>query len=199
MSRFNAPAAALLVTLGWSGAAGAGPMLTGSVTYDRSTQLYAYSYTLDDWDAPGPIDIIDVRVATHVYDVFHLNPVGHTAPAPFTEFDTAQGGWDTPEFPGGTFYEWNAGWTLLDLTRGVHAGLSFTSRYGPGSGDAANYALFSRAVDPGGTQVEVGRVVAPDLTHAPEPGTLALAAAGLTAAGLRGVRGRGRVRPLTGR
>jgi hypothetical protein len=164
-------------------------MLTGTVTYDGSTQLYTYSYALDDrLSAPGPVDIIDVRVATHVYDVFHRNPVGHTAPAPFTEFYTSQGGWDTPEFPGGTFYEWNAGWTLLSLTPGVHGGLSFTSRYGPGTGDAANYALFSRASDPGGTQVEVGRVVAPDLTNTPEPGTLALVAAGLAVVGSLGLR-----------
>jgi PEP-CTERM motif-containing protein len=198
MSRFKVLAAALAVTLGGSGTAAAGPMLTGAVTYDRSTQLYTYSYTLDDRSAPGPVDVIDVRVATHVYDVFHLNPVGHTAPAPFAEFYTAQGGWDTPEFAGGTFYEWNAGRALPGLTPGVHSGLSFTSRYGPGTGDVANYALFSRAMNPGGTQVEVGRVFAPDLTNTPEPGTLALVAAGLTVVGLRGMRRGGRVSQPTG-
>jgi hypothetical protein len=164
-------------------------MLTGTVAYDRATQLYTYSYTLDDRSsAPGPVDIIDVRVATHVYDVFHRNPVGDTAPAPFTEFYTAQGGWDTPEFAGGTFYEWNAGRALPGLTPGVHGGLSFTSRYGPGTGDGANYALFSRASDPGGTQVEVGRVVAPDLTNTPEPGTLALGLLGMIPVTLRALR-----------
>jgi len=189
MNCFHASAVALAAALVSTGTAGAGPMLTGTVTYDRVTQLYTYTYTLDDRSAPGAVDVVEIRIATHVYDLFHLNSISHAAPAPFTDFYTAVGGWDTPEFPGGTFYEWHA-WEALP---GIHSGLSFTSRHGPGTGDIANYALFSSAVTmpplnlPDGF-VEYGRVVAADLTNAPEPGALVLGIVGLVAFGLRGLR-----------
>jgi hypothetical protein len=185
VSRTNLFVAALSVALAWPMTAAAGPMLTGSVTYDRSSQLYTYSYALDDRPSPGPVDVVELRVATHVYDIFNLNPVGHTAPAPFTDFYTAEGGWNTAAFPGGTFYEWHA-WARPGAT-GVYTGFSFTSRYGPAESGPDNYALFSSAVTgppqyrPDGF-VEYGRMVAPDLAAAPEPGTLALAAVGLASA-----------------
>jgi hypothetical protein len=192
MSRIKTLAVAVAVALGWAGTAAAGPMLTGAVTYDRATQLYTYSYTLDDRAAPSPIDIVSIRVATHVYDVSDLTPISYTVAAPFTLFFTGQGGWDHPEFPGGTFYMWDAWWSRPNLSLGVHSGLSFTSRYGPGNGGVANYELYSRELDPVGTQVQIGLVVAPDLTHAPEPGTLAIVAVGLAAVGLRRARRSGR-------
>ncbi len=194
-------AAALAANLVWPGAAGAGPMLTGAVTFDRAAQLYTYSYTLDDRPAPAPVSVIEIRVATHVYDLSDRNPVGHAASAPVTDFFTAVGGWDTPEFPGGTFYEWST--PVLPDAPGVHRGLSFTSRYGPGTAGAANYTLFSSAATgpplyrPDGF-VEYGRVVAPDLTNAPEPCALALAAVGLAVVGWRGARRGDRVGRHTG-
>jgi len=199
MSHFHSLATALAVTLAWSSTAGAGPMLTGSVTYDRSSQLYTYSYTLDDRTSPGAVNVVEIRIATHIYDIFHLNPVSHTTSAPFSDFYTAEGGWDTPAFPGGTFYEWYA-W-MRPLTPGVHNGLSFTSRYGPGTDDVANYTLFSSAVTGPPLYrtdgfVEYGRVVAPDLTSAPEPAPLVLAIIGLMAVAFRPLR-RGRISLLS--
>ena len=189
--------ATLAVAAGWPGAAHADPMLTGQVSYDPATRLYSYVYTLDDRAAPAPVDLVSVRIATHVYDLLHRNPVGFAAPAPFTDFYTAEGGWDTAAFAGGTFYDWAAD---RSLAPGVHGGLSVTSRYGPGASNAPDYILYSRALGgPPVTGVEIGSVVAPDLTHAPEPGTMALAVAGLVAVAARGLRRRGRPGSATGR
>jgi hypothetical protein len=184
-------AATLAVAAVWPGAAHAGPMLTGQVTYDPAARLYTYAYTLDDRAAPAPVDLVSVRVATHVYDLSHRNPVGYTAPAPFTDFYTSEGGWDTAALAGGTFYNWDADRPVAGrpLTAGVHGGFSFTSRYGPGAGNAPDYILYSHALGgPPVTGLEIGRVVAPDLTHTPEPGTMALAAIGLAAVGVPGLR-----------
>ena len=172
MSRFNALAIALAVTFGWSGTAAAGPMLTGSVSYDRSVGLYTYTYTLDDRTTPADVDLVSIRIATHVYDLFHLNPVSGTGPSPFNYFDVAEGGGLVEaEFASGTFYEWDA-WRARPVSPGVYSGLSFVSRYGPGIDDAANYVLYSHELyrADGRGVVKYGRVVAPDMTNTPEPG-----------------------------
>jgi hypothetical protein len=212
MSRLKVLAAALAVALGWSGTAEAGPMLTGTVTYDRSTQLYTYSYVLDDRAAPAPVDVVFIRVATHNYDVIHLSPVSHTAPAPFSDFQLATAAdvnGNEAVFASGTVYGWEAGsaaaapGSVVPPGAGVYGGFSFTSRYGPGTGDGSNYELFATSLYNAAHQydarVEVGRVVAPELANAPEPGTLALAIAGSAVVGLRGLRRRGRVCQPTGR
>src|SRR5262245_26681112 len=98
--------ATLAVALGWAGLAAADPMLTGRVTYDPATGLYTYSYTLDDRAAVAPIDQIYIRIATGVDD-FTLAPVGHTGPAPFTDFTTYVGG-GPAGYPSGTMFGWNA-------------------------------------------------------------------------------------------
>ena len=176
----------LTVAFGRVGSAQAGPMLTGSVSYDRASQLYTYSYALDDRIAPATIDVVLIRIATHVYDVFHLAPVSGTGPAPFDHFIVGSGGSRNEDaFASGTLYGWDA-WERRPLTPGVYSGLSFTSRYGPGAENAPNYILYSHLIfNPDGSGVEVGRVVAPDLTNAPEPGALALVVIGLAAVLLR--------------
>jgi hypothetical protein len=204
MSRFQV-LAALTAVLAWSGAAAAGPMLTGTATYDPSTRLYTYQYTLDDRSAPAPVDVVFVRVGTHVYDLTHLNPVGYTAPAAFGDFQLASAAdvhGDEAVFASGTVYTWHAGsagpGAGTPPAPGVYAGFSFTSRYAPGTGGDANYELFAvgtryDAAHEYDARVEVGRVVAPELAPAPEPGTLGLVVAGLAGTGLRGLRRRGRV------
>ena len=54
MSYFRA-----LAVLGSAGAAAAGPMLTGAVTYDPATQLYTYSY-IAETRKPGGLPHIDL-------------------------------------------------------------------------------------------------------------------------------------------
>ena len=162
MNRLSALATALAVTLGWSGTAAAGPMLTGAATYDRPAGLYTYTYTLDDRTAPTGVDLVYIRIATHVYDLFHLNPVSGIGPSPFNYFNVAEGGGlFEAEFASGTFYEWDA-WRSRPVSPGVYSGLSFVSRYGPGMDDAANYVLYSHELyrADGRGVVEYGRVVA---------------------------------------
>src|SRR5690242_17604910 len=138
MSRFKVLLAVLAITLGWSGTAGAGPMLTGAVTYDRSAQLYTYSYALDDRSAPSPVDVVFIRVATHVYDLTRLDPVGYTAPAPFSDFHLAAAAdvyGNEAVFASGTVYGWEAGSAVapgigIIPGAGGYGGFSFTSRYG---------------------------------------------------------------------
>src|SRR5262245_53407585 len=118
MNRFKV-LAALAVTLAWWGVAEAEPMLTGTVTYDRSTQLYTYSYVLDDRSAPSPVDVVFIRVATHVADLTHLNPVGYTAPAPFSDFrlySAADVHGDEAVFASGTVYGWEAASAVVPRT-----------------------------------------------------------------------------------
>ena len=209
MSRFKV-LATLTVTLAWTSVAQAGPMLTGTVAYDRPSQLYAYSYVLDDLSALSPVDAVFIRVATHVYDLTHLNPVGYTAPAPFSNFllgSAADVHGNEAVFASGTVYGWEAASAVARGTgivpgAGVYGGFSFTSRYGPGTGNDSNYELFATsrydAADRYETRLEVGRVVAPELANTPEPGTLALVAAGLAVVGLWGLRQTGRVGQPTG-
>jgi hypothetical protein len=191
MCYFRVLAATLVAALGWAGPAAAGPMLTGGVTYDPATRLYTYSYTLDDRAALAPIDQIYIRIASGVSD-FNLAPIGHTGPAPFTDFTTYVGG-GPASYPSGTMFGWNAYRDWDTLTRGVRTGFSFTTPHAPSAEAADNYSLFSTAstfpphnlVD---GHLEYGWVVAPDFNQALsalEPGALLLVSLGLASVGLR--------------
>lgn len=179
---------ALLLFMTLAGAAEAG-FLTGTVAYNPATRLYTYSYTLDDRGAVAPIDQVYIRIATGCADP-SLAPQSHLEPAPygFGTYDDA----DSLTGIGETWFGWNASYSYEHLTSGLRS-FSFATTYSPAAGAADNYFLYSNAAQLSGLSpdgiLEVGRVVAPDFVHRePEPGTLALAAAGLVAVGRRSLR-----------
>jgi hypothetical protein len=183
-------AAALAAVLGWAGSATAGPMLSGSVSYDPGTHLYTYSYTLDDRTAADPVTHIYIRVLTDAFNP-GLTPTNATTVPPY-QFGTftGQGLIGHPELPGGTFFGWTVGGDPPPVTAGLKDGFSFTTPYAPMTGGPPDFYLWSTgATDaPGGLAngvQEVGWVVAPDFAIAPtpEPGSLALAVLGLMGVG----------------
>ena len=204
MFRARTLLAVLVAVLAGEGAATAGPMLTGSYQYDPATQLYTYSYVLDDRAAAGPVTNFYIRVLTDGFNN-SLAPAGSTTPAPY-QFGTftGQGGIvGQMGFEGGTSFGWEPAGNWSAVETGVKTGFSFTTAHGPTDSGAANYYLWSTAVSngPGGMQnavQEMGRVPAPNFAHpadAPEPGTLALAGVGLGAVGLIRSRQRGACGP----
>jgi hypothetical protein len=190
-----------------AGKAAAGPMLTGSVSYDPGTQLYTYSYVLDDRAAAGPVSHFYVRVLTDMA-VGSLTPDGSTtAPPYYFGTYTGTGPVSHSEFPGGTYFGWEAGLHWQDVTAGVKSGFSVTSRYAPSDETVDNYYLWSNevATSPGGFNnaiQEFGRVVAPDFSRplpvrTPEPATLSLAGLGLAGLGLTYLRRRSAARAVS--
>jgi hypothetical protein len=173
---------ALMVT----GRADAGLILNGSVSFDPSTKLYTYSYTLDNRSGGGPINELSVLVDTaHIN--YSLVPPGHSEPAGWSFVTAVSGGIANPPYNEfGTFWQWDSNTGVA--AGGMLDGFSFTSALGPTNSQANNYFLFSNVLTGPLFDgiVEYGHVVAPDFRDTPEPGTWLLFTSGIiTALGMK--------------
>ena len=88
----NVVLALSLATIASSGRACADPILSGSVSFDPTTGLYTYSYTLDNQSGPAPIYDIDILIDMTVIGYISSS---HTNPAGWTSY-SAQSGYRRP-------------------------------------------------------------------------------------------------------
>jgi hypothetical protein len=149
-------------------------LLGGSVTFDRSSGLYAYRYVLDNRHGPAAITEVNILFESLRYDC-SLQPAAHTDPPGWSFGTSVSGGIANPPYgEAGSFWSWYNPQGLP--VGGTQTGFSFTSPNAPAAGSGNNYFLYGDTL---GGVVEFGHVVAPDLAEAPEPPALALAALGL--------------------
>jgi hypothetical protein len=174
---------ALLVT----GRADAGLLLDSSVSFDPSTKLYTYAYTLDNRSGSVPINELSVLVdSAHIH--YSFTPPGHSEPAGWSFVTAVSGGIANPPYNEfGTFWQWHSDTGVA--AGGMLDGFSFTSTLGPTNSGANNYFLFSNVVTGSALSdgiVEYGHVLAPDFRDASEPGTWLLFTSGIvTALGMK--------------
>jgi hypothetical protein len=161
-------------------------LVNSRVAYDPQTGFYTYSYELDNRNGRGAINELSVLFERNRFNYF-LKPDGYTAPAGWQFVTAVSGGIANPPFrETGSFWQWD---NPQGLAVGqVLGGFSFSTHYRTESLSGNNYFVFSadRAnVPPYDGVVEYGHIAAPDLSNAPEPSTLLLAAAGLATLGVR--------------
>jgi hypothetical protein len=161
-------------------------ILSGSVSFNPVTDLFTYSYALNNTSGPSTVNEMSILIDSAVGD-FTLSPTAHTDP-PGTSFATAvSGGSSQPplnEF--GTFWQWSGFSVPVGTTL---SGFSFTTPDGPVADLANNYVIFGDTYSGGppispGT-IEFGHIVAPDLSMptmstVPEPRMLGLIMFALT-------------------
>ena len=167
--------AGLLVVAGIANAA----ILTGGVSFNPITDVFTYSYTLNNTSGPATVTELSILIDSALQD-FTLAPTAHTDPAG-TSFDIAVSGSSAlpPLNEFGTFWQWQVsvpvGTTL--------SGFSFTTPQAPVLNSSNNYFLFSTTFTggpPGNTGIiEFDHVIAPDFA-VPELGTCGLIASALT-------------------
>lgn len=152
-------------------------MLNGSVSFDPATNLYTYSYVVDNISGPAAITELAILINDQVA-ALDLHPDAHTDP-PGTSFWTGISGSSAnpPVNESGTFWEWE----YVYVPVGTEAsGFSFTTAAPPVVSSANNYFLFADTFTQGPDNsgiVEFGPIVAPLVT--PEPGTWEVAAGAL--------------------
>lgn len=149
-------------------------MLTGSVSFDSATQLYTYSYVVDNRLGAARIDTIDIVVNSHD---MHLSfaPVSTTSPMNFI-FDGVSAGCGAPfGNPCETVWSWFDNGPPGVPVGSVISGFSFVTRVAPSTNNYTNYGLFALTL--GNSLVESGHIVAPEQT--PEASTVVFVASGL--------------------
>jgi hypothetical protein len=158
-------------------------LLTGTVSYDSQTHLYIYSYTLDNRAGPGAINELNILVAPGMTN-YSLKPAALASPAGWQTGTSISGGIANPPYHEvGTFWYWLS-WSGLSVGD-TQSGFRFASPFGPSTGTANNYFLFSDVVadsPPYNGIVEYGHIVAPQIT--PEPATHVLLGLALAALAL---------------
>ena len=160
------------------------PILNGSVSFNPMTNLYTYSYLLDNSSGPAPITDFAILIDS-TRDSFpidpSLTPIAHTEPPGWSFVLSVSG---TSAFPplneSGTFYEWN---NFIGVPVGnVLSGFSFTTDRGPTPNANNNFLVFSTSFSGGPPSnmgiVEFGHIVGPDF-GVPEPSSFALLSAGV--------------------
>jgi PEP-CTERM motif len=179
--------------------------LTGSVSFDPSTDLYTYSYAVEN-DGPGPITSVDLFVAPFSPSQFALLDATPPLLQIIAPTYTAPSGWTmAPAYSGGigsgicnSPYDMCGGfYQFVDLNGSLAVGttltgFSFATPFAPTTDGGANdYDLYG---DASTGIVAYGNVVVPDGADfayvAPEPATWVMLAIGLAGLALvRAVRG----------
>jgi hypothetical protein len=165
-------------------------LLSGNVSFNDTTDLYTYTYTLDTTNYDGDISIVDIWQNTNSNFEAPL-PVAHSEPQGW-QFVLSVGSIGTepinsPDRISGSFWGWwrNPGAEFADIQT-----FSFTTERTPSTSLIDNYALYNPLV---GEYIEQGNIVGPQLidlapvSPVPENETLAMMLAGL---GLLGFIGR---------
>lgn len=164
--------AAISVLLNPISALGSG-LLTGTVTFDSTTSLYTYSYTLQNLGGNGRINQFYIAV----------NSLGGAGGMPRSPLDPP--GWSGPFFAGpstsfcdtanlvcGGEYGWippNGQYVFGGLPEGeTLAGFSFQTTAAPMVTNQNTYSLFFPDFPSLGIYFEAGSVVVPDF-HIPDP------------------------------
>jgi hypothetical protein len=169
-----------------------GAILSGSVSFDSTTHLYIYSYTIANGyeisPANGlPFDIVELSVLVNSASSANVpGPSAHTEPGGWN-FSSVISTASSPVNEFGRSWDWS-GFSLgvPPFSNGVPpnttlGGFSFTTDREPSSGTGNNYFLYGQNVAgglPSAAIVEYGRVVAPDFGVVPEPSTLILLSLG---------------------
>ena len=184
----NVVLALSLATIASSGRACADPILSGSVSFDPTTGLYTYSYTLDNQSGPAPIYDIDILIDMTVIGYISSS---HTNPAGWTSY-SAQSGYSAlpPLDEYGMFWEWYTPGGGVPVGSDL-SGFSLITRVAPSTSSSNDYFLsgagYSGGPAPNYGVAEYGHVVAPLFPAdwvVPEPSTaLPAAIAGLMGLG----------------
>ena len=155
-----------------AGASALGAMLSGSVSFDSTSNLYTYSYVVDNTFGLAPINTIDIFVNSHQID-YSFAPVSTTSPAGFI-FDGVSAGCGSPLFenPCATAWGWFDGIPGGVPVGSVLGGFSFTTPVAPTTNNYTNYGLFALTLP--NAVVGSGHIVAPE--EVPEPVTAPLVA-----------------------
>jgi hypothetical protein len=163
--------------------------LTGSVSFDNATDLYTYSYVVNNTSRSSSIGELALLVDTFAHGL-QADPraIPHAVPPGFRVHKAVSGSIEEPPYNiAGKLFVWEPV-NLVDLIQAGQTlgGFSFSAPFPPAVGQNNNYFLYSfddqRVVD-------YGRVVAPDFrgSYVPEPaaGTLASAATFVAIARMR--------------
>lgn len=165
-------------------------LLTGDISFNDTTDLYTYTYTLNTTNYDGDISIVDIWQNTN-FNFDAPFPIAHTEPEGW-QFVLSVGSVGTepigsPDRISGSFWGW---WKNPGGDDSAIQTFSFTTERTPSTSLADNYALYNPLI---GEYVEQGNIVGPQLidlapvSPVPENETFAMLLAGL---GLMGFIGR---------
>ena len=166
-------------------------LLSGEVSFNDTTDLYTYTYTLDNTSYDGRITIIDIWQNTN-FNFDAPMPVAHTEPEDWqfvlTVGTTGTEPIGSPDRISGSFWSW---WRLPGTASSDIQTFSFTTERTPNTSLVDNYALYNPLV---GEYIEQGNIVGPQLVDiapvstVPENETYAMMLAGLGLIGFIGRR-----------
>ena len=143
------------------------PLVSGDVSFDSSTQLYTYSYSIGGSpEAVPPINEFGIRIGDPQWS-FSAKPDSFTAPPGWDFFSQVQGNNSAIGIGLSAFWMWQHAPSGGDPT----GGFSFTTSRGPATTELTNYFLYSSTVAGTGAEglFEYGHVVAPDFGAFPTP------------------------------
>ena len=158
-------------------------ILSASVSFNPTTDLYTYSYAINNASGPAAIDELAVLVDTASLN-FHLFPNAYSSPPGWSLATAVSGSTALPPVDEyGTFWEWVGRPVPVGSSL---SGFSFTTAAAPTTSTANDYFLFSPTFSGGPLCcqgiVAYGNVVAPNLDDvaSPEPASILLFLIGLS-------------------